>query len=348
MTRTFIRHALPFAAAMAVSFAMTPAFAHGDEGGSGGTILPAGTTRVTFGYDIARFNEISDARLKALAIQGVEEVHSLKTIGVPSATIGYGVSADFTLSVRLPYLDNQEIRETDPDAGGVAARGGVQGIGDISVAATYRVIHDEQHGFDAAIILGVKAPAGRTDVVDDLGEEFETEHQPGSGSWDGVFGATLSKELGAATVTANSTYSLSGEGSRETTLGDRLSYGIGVSYRLFAGHEEAREAMKLGGRFDGMMHHGGPGHEEHSDDHHGDIALDVSLGLNGEWQDKHETAGERDENTGGNILYVTPGMKLTVDRYSGFVNFAIPVARDLNGIQVEPDWRLSTGVSVDF
>ena len=92
-------------------------------------------------------------------------------------------------------------------------------------------------------------------------------------------------------------------------------------------------------------HHGGPGHDG---DHHDGVALDASLALNGEWQDKVNVAGEREENTGGHVLYVTPGLKLTIDRYSGFVNFAIPVERDLNGIQADPDWRLSTGVSVDF
>lgn len=337
--------------------AASSAFAHGDEGGGGGTLLPVGTTRVTFGYDFVNFDGINDATLTALAIQGVGEVHSLKTISVPSLTIGYGITDDFTLAVRLPYLHNQEIRETAPDdvPPGVAARGGVDGIGDLSFTGTYRLLHQEKAGFDAAVILGLKTPTGQTDAVDNFGEEFETEHQPGSGSWDGMFGAAVSKEMGRVTLSGNALYTLNGEGSRQTTLGDRFSYGIAVSYRLSGGDAPgSTEAMRLGGKFDGMMHHGGLDHEEPSGHHHEHAAphdglqLDVNLGLNGDWQDKHETAGERDQNTGGHVLYVTPGLKLSVDRWSSFVNFGIPVSTDLNGIQAEPDWRLSTGVSVDF
>lgn len=342
-------------AVLAAFAASPPAFAHGDEGGGGGTILPSGTTRVTFGYDFVRFNGISDATLTALAIQGVEEVHSLKTISVPSVTIGYGLTTDLTLAMRLPYLHNQDIRETDlGPPPGVNDRGPVNGIGDASVTATYRFWHDESRGLEAALILGLKAPTGKTNDVDVSGEEFETEHQPGSGSWDGIFGASVSRELGPMTFSGNVLYGLSGEGSRDTTLGDRLSYGVAVSYRIWerGDHGGGLEPMKLGGRFDGMMHHGGPGHEaaepHEAHDHHNGTTVEVSLGLNGDWLGEQDVAGELDGNTGGNVLYVTPGIKLTVDKWAGFVNFGVPVACDLNGIQPDPDWRLSTGVSVDF
>ena len=312
--------------------ATTSAFAHGDSGGGGGMILPAGITLVAFDYYYTKFDEISDARLTALALQGVAEVHSLKSISVPALTIGYGLTRDFTVAVRLPYLDNQEIRETDPNSGGVNARGGVEGFGDASVTGTYRFYNDRATGLEAALILGVKAPTGPTGRIDAGGERFETEHQPGSGSWDGIAGATVSRAMNRVTLSADVLYQFSGEGSEATTIGDRFSYGMTASYRVWTS-----------GGHDGGSHHG-----DEREPVHGVSTLDMSLGLNGEWAGKVETSGEINENTGGNMLLLTPGLKLSVDNWSAYVNAGIPVAMDLNGIQSEPDWRLTTGISVAF
>jgi hypothetical protein len=354
-------------AAVFSTHASFPVLAHGDSGGGGGVILPPGVTLVSLDYDVTKFNEISDARLTALALQGVAEVHSLKTISVPALTLGYGLTRDFTVAVRLPYLHNQEIRETDPIGGGVNARGGVDGFGDASATGTYRFYNDHETGLEAALVLGIKAPTGPTGRVDVSGERFETEHQPGSGSWDGIAGGTLSREMDRLTLGANVLYQFFGTGTADTTLGDRLSYGITASYRVWSssGHENDGGASHLGAAFDGIMHHGGPHdddesrHEHHStaaqhehlhEHPHGDAgtAIDLSLGLNGEWMGNVETAGDVKGNTGGNVVFLTPGVKLTVDHWAAYVNAGIPIARDINGIQSDPDWRLTTGVSVQF
>ena len=55
-----------------------------------------------------------------------------------------------------------------------------------------------------------------------------------------------------------------------------------------------------------------------------------------------------DDNSGGNTIYFSPGLRLSIDHWSGFFSVGIPVVNDLNGIQAEPDWRISTGASVAF
>jgi Putative MetA-pathway of phenol degradation len=325
--------------------AVSTAFAHGDSGGGGGVTLPAGVTLVAVDYEFTKFNEISDAQLTALALQGVAEVHSLKTISVPALTLGYGMTPDLTLAVRLPYLDNQDIRETDPAGGGVNPRGGVSGFGDASFTGTYRFYSDLASGVDAAFILGIKAPTGPTRRLDDSGERFETEHQPGSGSWDGLFGGTLSRDMGRLTLGANVLYEYSGTGTVDTRLGDRLNYGVTATYRVWSSGAHFEP-------IDGIMHHGGP-HEDEAHVHEHALsedgtAADLSLGLNSERIGKVDTAGEVNENTGGKLLFLTPGVKLSVDAWAAYINFGIPIARDLNGIQSDPEWRLATGVSVRF
>lgn len=344
-TCAFVRAYLP--AIAAILFASTPAFAHGDHGGGGGTVLPQGTTLVTFEVDYIKFKPIPDARLTDLALQGVGEVHSLKSIAVPSVSLAYGVTNDLTVGVRLPYLANREIRETDPENGGINPRGGVYGIGDTTLTASYRFLREGSAGIDAAVIAGVKAPTGRNDAVDKNGEEFETEHQPGSGSWDGIFGLAVSKQIGLVTFSANGRYGLAGDGDRNTNLGDQVSYGVSASYRVWSSGQHSGSHMHLGAdRPAGIMHHGGVDHD--APRHLGPMSLDVILGLNGEWHDQQTVDGVRDGNTGGRVLYLSPGLSLTNGNTVTNVNLAIPVSTELNGIQAAPDWRLATSFGVKF
>ncbi len=343
--RAIMRACIPVCAA--IPYVSTSALAHGDHGGGGGNVLPQGTTLVTFDVEYTKFKPISDARLTDLALQGVAEVHSLKSIAVPTVALAYGVTNDLTVGVRLPYLANREIRETDPDNGGVNARGGVYGIGDTTVTATYRVLREASAGLDAAAIAGVKVPTGRNDAVDKNGELFETEHQPGSGSWDGVFGFSLAKQVGPVGLSANGLYGLAGDGDRNTNLGDRFSYGIGVSYRLLTSGNGGSH-MHLGAdRPAGIMHHGGVDHNAPASPF-GPMTVDLLLGLNGEWHDQQTVDGVRDGNTGGHVLYVSPGVQFATQRTATTVTLAIPVATQLNGIQSEPDWRLTSSFGVKF
>jgi hypothetical protein len=340
---------------LAATTVSTRVDAHGDHGGGGGTVLPAGITLVTVDLDYTRLKPISDAKLSALSDQGVDGAHSLKSIAVPSLSIAYGLTHDLTVGVRLPYLANREIRETNTVDGGFTARGGVYGIGDTTVTATWRFLREQNAGLDVAAIVGLKAPTGRTDAQDKGGDPFETEHQPGSGSWDGVFGLAVSKQAGKFGLTANALYGLAGDGDRQTNLGDRFSYGIGVTYPVYSASAfGAGSHMHLGApRPDGIMHHGGHSHGapvQASADTGSTSAtvLDLTLGLTGEWHDRQTVQGLSDDNTGGHVLYVAPGLRLTSGLTATTVTFGIPVATHLNGFQSEPDWRVSSSFGVKF
>ena len=72
------------------------------------------------------------------------------------------------------------------------------------------------------------------------------------------------------------------------------------------------------------------------------------LELNGEWHDHQVVAGVKDPFSGGNVVYLSPGLRLGYDKWSGFVSVGLPVINHVNGIQAEPGWRLLTGVAVAF
>jgi hypothetical protein len=198
----------------------------------------------------------------------------------------------------------------------------------------------------------VKAPTGVTNRVDKAGELFDAEFQPGTGAWNGLFGVAFTQRAGAWSFDTNVLYALSSNGTQDTNLGDRFLYNAALSYRLTAGPTAQAGHMHLGALPE-PMYHGGPkdGGKGHSHDEAAAPAgpsVDLVLELNGEWHDKQVTAGVKDSNSGGNVVFLSPGVRLSVDKWSGYLSFGIPVASEPNGIQPEPSWRIVSGVSLAF
>src|SRR5215218_7222948 len=75
-------------------------------------------------------------------------------------------------------------------------------------------------------------------VYDRQGERFETEFQPGSGSYDPLAGLALSQRLGRWSFDTNVLYVFANKGAQRTNLGDRFQYNGALSYRLFGSAAE--------------------------------------------------------------------------------------------------------------
>ena len=348
-----------------------PAFAHhpagvGSTGGAGpiNTIsaspLDKGETAASIAFEWIKFDPLSNAFLANFgATHGHDEhVHSLSSIMAPAISFGYGLTADFTISARLPVVVRTDIKEAAhehpgggaPPVGTVDFLGDSAGIGDLTLLGQYRFYNNRATRTELALLLGVKAPTGVTDRHTDTGELFDAEFQPGSGSWDGLFGLAVTKRIGPWSFDANVLYVLVSEGTQNTDLGDRFLYNAAVSYRLMRGASEGVAAMKLGALPDPMWH-GGPGTHQHSHLHQEaptGPSLDLVLELNGEWHAKQVESGVTDPNSGGNTLYLAPGLRFSNDNWSSFVSVGIPIINDQNGIQAEPEVRVVTGVSVTF
>jgi hypothetical protein len=235
----------------------------------------------------------------------------------------------------------------------VVELGDSSGIGDLTLLGQYRFYNNRAAQLEMAALLGVRLPTGKVNAVSNEGERFEAEFQPGSGSLDGLFGLAFTKRLGAWSFDANVLYQLTGTGTQHTDLGDRLLYNTAVSYRLYGGVPGSNGRMHAGlsEPIDQPMYHGGP--KAHDHDHAEPPAprgpaLDLMLELNGEWHDHQRVGGVSDPNSGGNVVYLSPGVRLSMDKWSGFVSVGVPIVNDLYGAQAEPDWRLLTGVAVGF
>jgi hypothetical protein len=72
------------------------------------------------------------------------------------------------------------------------------------------------------------------------------------------------------------------------------------------------------------------------------------LELNGEWHDKQVTAGVVDPNSGGNTVFLSPGIRASMGNVSGFASVGVPIINDLNGLQSKPEVRVFTGIAAAF
>jgi hypothetical protein len=313
--------------------------------------LAQGQSAAAVMFEYTRLGGLNDAALLDAAVSG-QHAHSIKTIESAALMYAYGVTNDFTVSVRLPWIRRTDIREGhqhDPmDPPEIHLRGDASGIGDLTLLGQYRFLNDRASRTEAALLLGVKAPTGVTDRFDRLGERFETEFQPGTGSWDGLFGLAFTQRFKAWSFDTNVLYVLAGNGALDTDLGDRVLYNAAISYRFAGSNVGSADRMRLGALPE-PMYHGGPKRQAHSHDEPASPrgpALDLVLELNGEWHDKQTEAGVKDQNSGGNVVYLSPGLRLSMDKWSGFVSVGIPVVRELNGLQSEPALRFTTGISL--
>jgi len=113
-----------------------------------------------------------------------------------------------------------------------------------------------------------------------------------------------------------------------------------------AGHDHEQPSQSRVHRHpDGTLHDHGP---EVAKPPAPAFALDAVLELNGEWQAKQVVAGEKARNSGGNVVYLSPGIRVSGANLSGYVSVGVPVVNEVNGLQAKPGYRVLTGIGFAF
>ena len=327
-----------------------------------GTTLQKGASGLYLIFEHFSFDELSDAVLEAAAARH-EHAHSLATLESLALGYSYGLTDRLMVSLQLPYVARTGIREAshhhhDEAAAGehedgetphetasveneTVDRGDTEGVGDLTLFGQYR-FYGQDAGLQASLLTGIKTPTGETGERDEQDELFEAEFQPGSGSWDPMLGLALSQAQGRWSVDGNVLYTMATEGTQHTDLGDRFHYNGAVTFRLTGGDTETSHKAAMN-----HSHHGQSHKHDHALSPKG-LVVDAVLELNGEWQAKQTISGETDPNSGGNVVYLSPGMRIASNRWSAFATIGIPIINDLNGLQSEPTYRLFGGVLVGF
>jgi len=291
-------------------------------------IMPKGMWAVTARAEFLSFDPFSDQALEDGALAG-EELHSVDQLMSPSLSFAYGLNERLCLALRLPYVQRDNIREGHLELGvpEVHTHGDSKGIGDLTLLGQWRLATSEG-GPKFAVLAGVKLPTGQADVASDDGTRFETEHQPGSGSTDPLAGLALSKAMRTLSLDADVLASFATNGTEDTNLGTRVNYDAAVSFRL--GREPAS----------GHAHERGSAEHTH-------FVVDGVLEANGDWRDPQTIAGVKDENSGGNLVYLSPGLRAGMEgRWSVSASVGIPVLQDWNGQQHDTSVRVLVGLGV--
>jgi hypothetical protein len=340
---------LALSAGVSALLSTYPAFAHHPSGSSptsgAGPIGTISATTLDKGHSVAGVvvEVISLDPLTLAQMGGHPHPHSLEGIFATSLVYAYGITDNLTLSLRLPFVRRTDILDAHDGALGDAA-----GVGDLTVLGQYRFYNDRASKTEMALLFGASLPTGDTGVTTPEGGSFEAEFQPGSGAWSGLLGLAFTKRFGVWSFDTNVLYQFTGTGVQDIDLGDRFLYNAAISYRIYGGLFGTSGRMNAG--LPEPMYHGGPKAKRH---HHYEEprspsgpALDLVLEVNGEWHDR--ASGEHGVHSGGNTVYLSPGLRLSVDKWSGFVSVGVPIISDLNGIQPESEWRLLTGVAVNF
>jgi len=164
----------------------------------------------------------------------------------------------------------------------------------------------------------VKFPTGKFDVKNSAGERVEPSATAGSGSYDGLLGLAYSRFLTSQlTFDVSAQYTLRSEAD-DFRLGDRFDSGVALAYRF-------------------------------TEDIHKFPQVSVFAEANVRYLFKSEEGGERDPNTGGTALFLTPGFRVSFcPNFSFTVSSPLPVVQDLNGEQLETSYKVNGALTLSF
>jgi Putative MetA-pathway of phenol degradation len=284
---------------------------------SGETLKP-GKFSVELRTDYTEFEHLSAARLAAKAAKA-GEFDLLDRSFVSTIGVSYGVVEDFQVGLTIGYYNAVRARSAEHDSGTGETEihtFNPDGLTDLWLTGKYRFYRGPLGNF--AIFGGVKFPTGRDDVRNSAGERLEPSATAGSGAYDGMLGLAWSRFLTSQlTFDASGQYTLRGE-DRDFKLGDRIDAGAAFAYRFT---EDIQKFPQFSAFAEANVRH----------------------------LFKSEDDGERDPDTGGTVLFLTPGVRAAFTKNVSFtVSSPLPVWQDLNGTQLKTNYKINGGLTFGF
>jgi hypothetical protein len=188
------------------------------------------------------------------------------------------------------------------------------GLGDSKIVSRYELLNQKKGApLFLTVGAGIKLPTGSTDKTfsTDLGEMGPSSTQTmqlGSGSYDFISEIGASKILPNSRIDAHIMYTKTSEGDNNYQFGDTLQWNLGYSYASSK-------------------------------------TLDIQIELDGLHTAKNESDGVDVDNTGGNFVYITPGIHIIPSKkYDLSLGYAYMIHRDNNYNSTSN----SGGVSEDY
>lgn len=322
---------------LALVIAMIVPDAHADHpsivNGTGGagpintisaSAVPARRWSISLRSERVEFNAFNNSQLEAFAAQGFEGVHSVDELRKTSASATYGFTDKWAVSLLVSKLTRLNIREGEFELGVAETHvhGDSSALADAVLMGQYTPRASQNSG--VAFLIGLKPPTGKTHEMDNNGERYDTEFQPGTGSWDFLVGGAARKSMQRLSLYGNLIVYLTTEGAQNTQMGHAAFYNAAICYRL-TGHEES---------------------DDHGAHAHGP-QWTVMLELNGETRGRNSIMDVSQAHSGGSIVYASPGVRAVFSNGLGlFVSLGIPIYEHRHGFQTEITRRIVMGVSL--
>lgn len=123
--------------------------------------------------------------------------------------------------------------------------------------------------------------------------------------------------MGNWSFDSNMLFTFSTPGTQQTTLGNAFDYNFAVSYGFGAPVRNAFFTSSNNAPWVAVME------------------------LTGTWRDYQSTAGHTDPNSGGNTIYINPGIRFSGGMgWNTALSIGAPIVTDYNGYQTPPDYRI--------
>lgn len=233
------------------------------------------------------------------------------------ANVDWSPAAAWGLNVSIPYVDRDHVHIHNHHGAKLLETWSFRELGDVRVQARHELFASREtpeHQSSVGVMLGVKLPTGKHDVVNAEGDEAERTLQPGTGTTDvlmGVYwhGMAPMKDLSWFTRVQGVIPANTRDGYKP---GRQVSADAGARYAV--------------GRDVGLM-----------------------LQLNYVVKGRDSGPEAEPEDSGQRQLFVSPGISWNLGRNAQLYAFAqFPVYQHVNGVQLTADWSALAGVSWRF
>ncbi len=202
---------------------------------------------------------------------------------------------------------------------GAPASAEASGIGDLALVFKQRVYNDtwNRGAWNIAVLFGTETPTGETGERSGSGLVPPTL-QPGSGSWDPFLSVASTFEQGRFRADTQIFWQTFGQGDQDHEGGDLLSVEFDVGYRVV------------------MTQYPGP-------------TLGAKIGARWRHRERAELAGAVVASSGGDELsLILASSWHPRPEWDVSFRFEVPTLQELNGTQIETDYRALVGVGLRF
>ena len=284
---------------------------HGPGTSGGGVATQSAEILKPGQWSFSLQNDWTDFKKPSLA--GKDEFDLIDSTSLTTFSLTRGVTENFQIGLTYGYYAASGAGELED---GERVSFDPDGFTDLWIQSKYRLYRGPAGQF--SLFGGVKAPLGETDVTTSEGDRAEPPSMPGSGAWDGMLGAAYTIALTPnLSLDASLQYTLRGE-HFDYQIGNRLDAGVALGWRIFGDAENFPQISLMGETLVRSM-------------------------------EKSNSDGETLGNTGGTILLLAPGLRISFSKNAALsVSAQFPVMQDLNGEQVESRFRLSTALTFNF